>query len=557
MTRALARDPGGPVPQRGRLSEAFGRAATPSGRPSPRHSWSRASCAAPGRALVGGAGLLPSRGSWRAPVAIARHPGPVAPEAEVIAVAPVPHFRRQARGDGRGHGGPPGSGSGRRRRGADRRSAHGPEPLAPVGRRGADLSAALKVGREVGAGSVLTGASWRRASRVRLDAELRSVAGQAAGARTSRRPGGQPAGSGGRPGPRPAPGRVALPRAAAEHPPRLAHHQVRSRPSAPFSRESGSIGSRAGTRPKSPSPGRSRPTPALPSRTCGWPRSWVARGRWGRTTCRVRRWRRSVTPTASPSGTARCFGIPLFAEEDPAGQSTPPGPTCASIPTTSRRGFCWERSCSIQPAFALPPDSVARRLRSGAPTRLVAHPRPHPPCRAGLDLPRQRRLRPLPRRHGSSHRRGGPRRSGRASRRLGTARRRPRQPDPDSDLSCRRATRSAPGRMSGSQDSATLVRARTVCSRCRSRASGWAPQATRYASLRCRRTPWRPRGWAELRRAVACRTRSSDTTSGWGDHGDLTDPDRRHPSGTGRGLETRMRPITTGRSRAWSARSWH
>jgi tetratricopeptide (TPR) repeat protein len=48
-----------------------------------------------------------------------------------------------------------------------------------AGGAGADLSAALNVGREVGAGSILTGSVVEVGGRVRLDAELRSVAGQA------------------------------------------------------------------------------------------------------------------------------------------------------------------------------------------------------------------------------------------------------------------------------------------------------------------------------------------------------------------------------------------
>jgi serine/threonine-protein kinase len=224
VTRALARDPVDRFPSASAFAEALGPAAAFAASPV-------ASSAAgytprvPRRAVIlVGASILLVAGLAATLLLRSRHEGPVAPEAEVIAVLP---FRA--------------SGVGLEVMGEgmvdllarDLDAVGGVRTVDPrtvlsrwrrVGGGGADLPQALKVGREVGAGSVLTGSVVEAGGRVRLDAELRSVAGQPL-ARTRGRAGGQSPGSGGRPWPRPAPGRVALAPAAPQSPARLPHHQ--------------------------------------------------------------------------------------------------------------------------------------------------------------------------------------------------------------------------------------------------------------------------------------------------------------------------------------------
>ena len=175
VTRALAHDPVDRFPSVAAFAEALGRVASPAASPA-----AGSSHRVPRRAaILAGAGILVVSGLVAALLLRSRHGGPVAPEAEVIAVLP---FRA--------------SGAGVQVMGEgmvdllarDLDAVGGVRTVDPrtvltrwrrVGAGGADLSEALKVGREVGAGSVLTGSIVEAGDRVRLDAELRSVAGRA------------------------------------------------------------------------------------------------------------------------------------------------------------------------------------------------------------------------------------------------------------------------------------------------------------------------------------------------------------------------------------------
>ena len=175
VTRALARDPVDRFPRVAAFAEALGRAAAVAASPAP----TRAEPRVPRLAAILAGTLILLAGSVAAALLLrARHGGPVAPEAEVIAVLP---FRASGTGvDVMGEGMVD-------LLARDLDAVGGVRTVDPrtvlsrwrrVGGGGADLSAALKVGREVGAGSVLTGSVVAAGDRVRLDAELRSVAGR-------------------------------------------------------------------------------------------------------------------------------------------------------------------------------------------------------------------------------------------------------------------------------------------------------------------------------------------------------------------------------------------
>jgi eukaryotic-like serine/threonine-protein kinase len=178
VTRAVARDPMDRFPSVAAFAEAFGRAAASVASPV-ASSAPGSTPRVPRRASVLiGASILVVAGLAATLLLRSRHEGLVAPEAEVIAVLP---FRA--------------SGAGLEVMGEgmvdllarDLDAVGGVRTVDPrtvlsrwrrIGGGGADLSQALKVGREVGAGSVLTGSVVEAGGRVRLDAELRSVAGQ-------------------------------------------------------------------------------------------------------------------------------------------------------------------------------------------------------------------------------------------------------------------------------------------------------------------------------------------------------------------------------------------
>jgi eukaryotic-like serine/threonine-protein kinase len=177
VSRALARDPVDRFSSVAAFAESLGRAAAPV--PLPSATPAAAARRVPRRtAVLVGAAILLVAGVAGTLLLRPRHAGPVAPEAEVIAVLP---FRAS------------GAGLEVMSEGMvdllarDLDAVGGVRTVDPrtVLRRwrrirggGADLSDALKVGREVGAGSVLTGSVVEAGSQVRLDAELRSVAGQ-------------------------------------------------------------------------------------------------------------------------------------------------------------------------------------------------------------------------------------------------------------------------------------------------------------------------------------------------------------------------------------------
>jgi TolB-like protein/tetratricopeptide (TPR) repeat protein len=173
VIHALARDPADRFPSVAAFTAALGRVAIPSASPaaSPRRVPRRA-------AILAGAAILLVAGLAATLLLRSRHEGPVAPEAEVIAVLP---FRTS------------GAGLDVMSEGMvdllarDLDAVGGVRTVDPrtvlrrwrrFGGGGADLSQALMVGREAGAGSVLTGSVVEAGGRVRLDAELRSVAGQ-------------------------------------------------------------------------------------------------------------------------------------------------------------------------------------------------------------------------------------------------------------------------------------------------------------------------------------------------------------------------------------------
>jgi len=173
VIHALARDPADRFPSVAAFTAALGRAGTPTASPAagPARRVTRRA------AILAGAAILLVAGLAATLLLRSRHEGPVAPEAEVIAVLP---FRTS------------GAGLDVMREGMvdllarDLDAVGGVRTVDPrtvlrrwrrVGGGGADLSQALKVGREAGAGSVLTGSVVEAGGRVRLDAELRSVAG--------------------------------------------------------------------------------------------------------------------------------------------------------------------------------------------------------------------------------------------------------------------------------------------------------------------------------------------------------------------------------------------
>jgi serine/threonine protein kinase len=178
VTRALAPDPVDRFPSASAFAEALRPAAASAASPV-ASSAAGSTPRVPRRALIlVGASILLVAGLAATLLLRSRHEGPVAPEAEVIAVLP---FRA--------------SGVGLEVMGEgmvdllarDLDAVGGVRTVDPrtvlsrwrrVGGGGADLPQALKVGREVGAGSVLTGSVVEAGGRVRLDAELRSVAGQ-------------------------------------------------------------------------------------------------------------------------------------------------------------------------------------------------------------------------------------------------------------------------------------------------------------------------------------------------------------------------------------------
>ena len=174
VTRALARDRVDRFPSVAAFAEALGRSAVPAGSPA-----AASTHRVPRRAVIlAGAGILLAAGLAAALLLRPHAAGVVAPEAEVIAVLP---FRTSGTGvDVMGEGMVD-----LLARNLD--AVGGVRTVDPrtvltrwrrAGAGDADLSAALKVGREVGAGSVLTGSIVEAGDRVRLDAELRSVAGQ-------------------------------------------------------------------------------------------------------------------------------------------------------------------------------------------------------------------------------------------------------------------------------------------------------------------------------------------------------------------------------------------
>ena len=178
VTRALARDPVDRFPSVAAFAEAFDRAAASVASPVASSAAGSTPRVPRRTSVLIGASILLVAGLAATLLVRSRHEGPVAPEAEVIAVLP---FRA--------------SGAGLEVMGEgmvdllarDLDAVGGVRTVDPrtvlsrwrrIGGGGADLSQALKVGREVGAGSVLTGSVVEAAGRVRLDAELRSVAGQ-------------------------------------------------------------------------------------------------------------------------------------------------------------------------------------------------------------------------------------------------------------------------------------------------------------------------------------------------------------------------------------------
>ena len=178
VTRAVAPDPMDRFPSVAAFAEALGRAAASVASPVASSAAGSTPRVPRRTSVLIGASILLVAGLAATLLLRSRHEGPVAPEAEVIAVLP---FRA--------------SGAGLEVMGEgmvdllarDLDAVGGVRTVDPrtvlsrwrrIGGGGADLSQALKVGREVGAGSVLTGSVVEAGGRVRLDAELRSVAGQ-------------------------------------------------------------------------------------------------------------------------------------------------------------------------------------------------------------------------------------------------------------------------------------------------------------------------------------------------------------------------------------------